>query len=103
MKQTEKNNIIQHILSKNVYNTKTTLFNSIGFKTEAYKYGERNSLYHIGELFLVNSYLKRNDAEQEVSIAYYLTDDDMKMVSLTGNYDLTAFPKTKLTTGFNLN
>jgi SagB-type dehydrogenase family enzyme len=79
------------ILTKNAYNTRTPHIKSIGFRMASLQYSERHQLDNLAENFLINSYLKRNQAEIETSISSYLTDDGIKMVSLTGKEDLSAY------------
>lgn len=84
------------VLTKNAYNTKTPHIKSTGFQMASLRYNEREQLNNIAETFLVNSYLKRNDPEIETSIASYLTDDGMKMVSLTGQEDVSDYNVIRL-------
>jgi SagB-type dehydrogenase family enzyme len=87
----KKQELAYAVLAKNGYHTKTPHVKSTGFRTASLHYSERGNLNNIAESFLVNSFLKRNDAEINTSISSYLMDDGMKMVSLTGEEDVSAY------------
>lgn len=88
---TKKQGVAYAVLAKNGYHTKTPYIKSTGFRTAALQYSEREHVENIAELYLANSFLKRNDAQINMSISSYLMDDGMKMVSLTGQEDLSAY------------
>jgi SagB-type dehydrogenase family enzyme len=83
--------LVYSVLAKNAYNTRSPHIKSTGFRMPSLYYSERDKLENIGETFLINSYLKRNDPEIETSISSYLTDDGIKMVSFSGQEDLSAY------------
>ena len=95
----KKEGLVYSVLAKNAYHTCTPQIKSIGFRTASLHYSERQQLNNLAEMFLVNSYLKRNDSEMGASISSYLTDDGMKMVSLTGQEDLSAYHLVNLGNG----
>lgn len=82
--------LIHSILAKNAYHTHSPHIKSTGFRMASTHYTERHELTNLAETFLINSYFKRNDPEIDMSIASYLADDGMKMVSLSGNEDLSG-------------
>lgn len=90
-KKPAQEGLLYSVLAKNAYNTKTPFIKSTGLRLAAMQYSEREKLDNIAETYLVNSWLNRNDPESELSISSYLTDDGMKMVSLTGKEDLSAY------------
>ncbi len=87
----KKQGLAYSVLAKNGYHTKTPHVRSTGFRTASLRHSERENLNNIAELYLINSFLKKNDAETNVSIASYLMDDGMKMVSMTGQEDTSAY------------
>jgi SagB-type dehydrogenase family enzyme len=91
--------LVYSVLAKNAYHTRTPHIKSTGFRMASLHYSERQQLNNLAEMFLVNSFLKRNDPDIETSIASYLTDDGMKMVSLTGHEDLSAYNLMELGEG----
>ena len=95
----KKGTLVYSVLAKNAYHTKTPHVNSTGFRMGSLQYSERDKLNNVAENFLVNSFLKRNDPEVETSISSYLTDDGVKMVSLSGSEDLSAFDVMELGQG----
>lgn len=88
----ENGETLYPILSKNGYQTKSPHIKSTGFRMTSFQYQEREQLELTAELFLINSFLKRNDPEMELSISSYLTEEGMKMVSLIGEEDHSAYP-----------
>lgn len=95
----KKEGLVYSVLAKNAYNTKTPHIKSTGFRMGSLCYSEREKLNNVAETFLVNSFLKRNDPEVETSISSYLADDGIKMVSLTGQEDLSAYHLVELGEG----
>lgn len=87
----KKEGLVYSVLARNAYHTRTPHVKSTGFRMAPLHYSERQQLDNLAETFLVNSFLKRNDPEIETSISSYLTDDGIKMVSLSGQEDLSAY------------
>ena len=100
MKQSQdwikKQGLAYAVLAKNGYHVKTPHIKSIGFRTASLCYSERQNLPNLAETYLINSFLKRNDAEINTSISSYLMDDGVKMVSLTGQEDISAYESIPL-------
>ncbi len=92
----KKQGLAYAVLAKNGYHTKTPHVKSTGFRTASLCHSERENLNNIAESFLINSFLKRNDAEINTSISSYLMDDGIKMVSMTGQEDTSAYTTIKL-------
>jgi len=95
----KKEGLMYSLLAKNAYHTRTPHFKSTGFRMASLHYSERQQLNNLAEMYLVNSFLKRNNPEIETSISSYLTEDGMKMVSLTGQEDLSAYHLIELGKG----
>lgn len=95
----ENEGSVYSTLTKNAYHTLTPHIKATGYRMASLHYSERQELNNLAELFLVNSYLKRNDPEIEASIAAYLNDDGIRMVSLTGQEDLSGYHLTELGAG----
>src|SRR3990167_1323414 len=93
---------IYSVLANNAYHVLTPHIKATGFKMASLCYKERYELNNLAELFLLNSFLKRNDPEIETSIASYLTDEGTKMVSLIGKEDLSCYQLIDLGKGVPL-
>lgn len=90
-KQSLDNSNMYSIVAKNGYQPIHPNIRGTGFRTADSQFMERASLTNLAETFLLNSFLKRNDVESELSIASFLTDESVKMVSLSGQEDLSAY------------
>lgn len=100
---TEQNdNQIYSLIAKNTYQTRSPHILATGFRTAALQYEEREKLPNCAETFLVNSFLKRNDPEIETSIASYLSDEGIKLISLSGREEVVATELIDLGVGASL-
>lgn len=95
----ENEGFVYSVLAKNGYHTRTPHVKSTGFRMASLRCSEREKLNNIAEDFLINSYFKRNDPEVETSISSYLGDDGVKMVSLVGKEDTSAYRLIELGDG----
>lgn len=77
--------------------------NSIGFRTNAIKYGQRDVFNKVAEDFLINSRCVRNDCESENSIQMYLEDAGLATLAFMGDEDIDKSQQTILPEGVPLN
>lgn len=92
-----------NVLAKNGYLTLHTNMRAVGFRTAEFLHAQKHQTSLIAEDYLINSYLHRDDIENECSIAHYLTDESLQMIALNGQQDITAYEKHKLGKSIPLN
>lgn len=70
------------LLWDNAYALSSTCFRQTGYRTPILEYANQDLHSTVAETFLLNSGLKRTDAEKEASVSYYLSDDGLQTVAL---------------------
>lgn len=69
----------------NGYNPLINCANAVGYRPNAFRYAERNSLCNLAEDYLLNSYTTRADIENHGSLEQYMSDAELTMLSMMEN------------------
>jgi SagB-type dehydrogenase family enzyme len=88
----------------NSFKTSDPWFHSTGFRSKARQYRtSRHSLDDsLAEAFLINTRLRRNDPEAELSVGTYLADPGIVMLSLLGEEEKAGSREVSLPAGVSL-